>query len=100
MKNIKIVGNQNIVGNHNNVTYAADSSILDIVKDLIEQESKNQSKKIKLLEVIENLKDNKKKPALRTAAIAILNVFLTGLAEKAIDILPRFIDFTQTLSIG
>jgi hypothetical protein len=100
MKSVKIVGNQNIVGNNNSVTYTTDSSIIKVVKTLIESESRNETEKLKLLEAVKNLTDNKKESLVRKGAATAISVFLSSLAEKAWDVLPQFLAYAQTIPLG
>lgn len=100
MKNIKIVGNQNIVGSHNNVTYTTDSAVFEAIKVLIENESRNEDERLQLLEAIKNLTDNKKESLVRKGAATVIFAFLSRLAEKAWDIFPQFLAYAQTIPLG
>lgn len=97
MKNVRIVGNQNVVGENNNVTYTYDSTLIEVIKGLIIKEAKNQEDQEKFLNAVKDLTDNNKSSVMRMAAKGIIMGFLSGLGEKGLTIFPRFLELIQTL---
>lgn len=97
MKNVKIIGNQNVVGENNNVTYNSDLRLIEDIKGLIIKEAKNEEDQEQLLNAVKDLTDNNKSSVMRMAAKSIIIGFLSGLGEKGLAIFPRFIEFIQAL---